>query len=91
MSAEEHATTSSDPTPRTTFDAAADGGLGEELGERAVLNATTGGDPLAEDLEAEVIEERGGPFVETSAGQEMADDIDASNPADAEREPFPRS
>lgn len=91
LSAEEHRTTSSDPDPRTVFraDGNGDGGFGEELGERAVLAATTGDDSLIDDLDAEVIEEKGGPFVATTEGQEMAEGTDASNPEDAMREPFP--
>lgn len=89
LSAEAHSTTSSDPDPRTVF--RADGGLAEELGERAVRAATTGDDTLADDFDAEVIEEKGGPFVVSSAAQEMADGTDASNPADAMREPFPKT
>jgi hypothetical protein len=91
LSVEEHRGTSSDPDPRVVFRSSADGGLAEELGERAILVATTGDDPLVDELEAEVTEEHGGPFVETTAGQEMAEGTDASNPADAEREPFPKT
>ena len=36
-------------------------------------------------------EEIGGPFVETTAGQEFADEPDASNPPGATREPFPKT
>jgi hypothetical protein len=36
-------------------------------------------------------EELGGPFTETSAQEEFATEPDASNPIDAEREPFPTS
>jgi len=34
-------------------------------------------------------EELGGPFTETSAAEEFANAPDASNPLDAEKEPFP--
>jgi hypothetical protein len=33
---------------------------------------------------------RSWPFVETSAGEELAGGSDAANPADAESEPWPR-
>jgi len=51
---------------------------------------TSGEDQDEAQLDAEVEGERGGPFVETKAGEEYADDIDESNPADATREPFPK-
>jgi hypothetical protein len=63
--------------------------LAEELGEAAVASMTSGADVLASDLEAEVPEERGGPFVETSADTEFAGGTDESNIAEATREPFP--
>ena len=65
--------------------------LAEELGEEAVVAMTTGEDGLADDLQETVDEELGGPFVGSPAGKEFADGTDASNPADAEREPFPKS
>jgi hypothetical protein len=61
--------------------------LAEELGEHFVRTAVSGEDDAEDDEETP--EERGGPFVETSARTELADDIDASNPPDATREPFP--
>jgi hypothetical protein len=63
--------------------------LAEELGEAAVASMTSGEGQLTEDLEAEVAEERGGPFVKTTAGTEFAEGTDESNIADATREPFP--
>lgn len=89
LSAEEHRTTSSDPDPRTVFRSDGDGGFAEELGELTVLAATTGDDAFAEDVDPDVVEERGGPFVGTTFGDEMADGVDESNPLEAEREPFP--
>jgi hypothetical protein len=91
LSLEEHRGTSSDADPLTVFDPDADGGLGEELGQRTVLDATTGDDPIADELDADVLEDQGGPFVETSAAQELAAGVDDSNPIDADREPFPRT
>lgn len=64
--------------------------LAENLGEEFVASATSGEETGEEDLNAVVAEENGGPFVVTSAGEEMADDVDGSNPEDATREPFPR-
>jgi hypothetical protein len=64
--------------------------LGEEFGEAAVAAMTSGGgDELGEDLEAEVEEERGGPFVVTSGKTEFAEGTDESNIEEATREPFP--
>lgn len=64
--------------------------LAENLGEEFVSSATSGNEVGEEDLNAIVAEENGGPFVVTTAGEEMADDVDGSNPEDATREPFPR-
>lgn len=63
--------------------------LAEELAEAAVASMTSGEEQLKTDLEAEVAEERGGPFVKTNAGTEFADGTDESNIPDATREPFP--
>jgi hypothetical protein len=65
--------------------------LVEELGEEFVGQATSG-EYEGEDLQdQQVPEERGGPFVETSAGTEFAEGTDPSNPKGATREPFPRT
>ena len=61
----------------------------EELGEAAVHHMTTGADELSVDLEAEVEEELGGPFVVTSGNVEFAGGTDESNIETATREPFP--
>lgn len=61
----------------------------EELGETAVATMTSGEEALAPDLDAEVEEERGGPFVETSAQVEFAAGTDESNIEEATREPLP--
>jgi hypothetical protein len=63
--------------------------LAEELGEESIEAATSGQQPAEENLNAEVPEETGGPFVETRAATEFAYGTDASNPADAERAAFP--
>lgn len=63
--------------------------LAEEMGEAAVATMVSGEDELGQDLEAEVPEELGGPFVETSGQSEFAGGTDESNIAEATREPFP--
>ena len=63
--------------------------LGAEMGEAAVLAMTSGEDELGDELDAEVEEERGGPFVETSGRTEFAEGTDESNIEGATREPFP--
>jgi hypothetical protein len=63
--------------------------LAEELGEEAVETMTSGEDKGEDVADQDVPEERGGPFVVTAAGTEFADGIDASNPRNAKREPFP--
>ncbi len=65
--------------------------LAEELGEGAVSAMTSGEDGYTEDLQGEVDEDTGGPFVETSGDKEYADGTDGSNPDDAAREPFPKT
>jgi len=65
--------------------------LVEELGEEFVGTATSG-EYEGEDAQNQyVTEERGGPFVETTGGQEFAGGTDPSNPKGATREPFPRT
>jgi hypothetical protein len=56
--------------------------LAEELGEGFVRTALSGEDEEMDRLDADEIEEVGGPFV--------MDDTDASNPEDESREPFPQ-
>jgi len=63
--------------------------LAENLGEEFVESATSGENQEEEVLDQEVPEERGGPFVESTAGTEFAWGTDASNPKGAKREPFP--
>lgn len=65
--------------------------LAEELAEAAVGSMTSGEDQLTSELEAEVDEERGGPFVETSGNTEFAGGTDESNIEGATREPFPKT
>ena len=63
--------------------------LAEILGEQFVERATTGEEEAEEMLDQEVPEERGGPFVPSTAGAEFAEGTDKSNPKGAKREPFP--
>jgi hypothetical protein len=63
--------------------------LAEALGEQFIEGATTGEGAAEEDLDQEVPEERGGPFVRSNAGTEFAEGTDRSNPKGAKREPFP--
>jgi hypothetical protein len=63
--------------------------LAEGLAEAAVASMNSGEEQLAENLNAEVVEERGGPFVKTTAGIEFAEGTDESNIKGATREPFP--
>ncbi len=63
--------------------------LVEELGEEFVAEATSAEHEAEQVLDQEVPEDRGGPFVETTAEDEFAYGTDASNPKGAKREPFP--
>jgi len=65
--------------------------LSETLAEDFVKAATSGEDPDEEILDAAVPEEIGGPFIETTAAEELAGSVDDLNPSDAEPEPFPRA
>lgn len=64
--------------------------LAESLAEEFLLSATSG-DTGDEAHDQSVPEEIGGPFVETTAGEEFADGFDGSNPADATAEPLPQA
>jgi hypothetical protein len=63
--------------------------LAEELAEQFVLGATSGEQAAQDRLEADVPEEVGGPFVETTGPMEFGDEVDETNPEDAAREAFP--
>jgi hypothetical protein len=65
--------------------------LAELLGEDYLQAATSGNEALEDDLDSTLPEEIGGPFVPTTSREELAHDIDDSNPRDAKREPFPRT
>jgi hypothetical protein len=63
--------------------------LVEQLGEEVVAEATSAEHEGEDVLDQQVPEERGGPFVETRANEELARGTDPSNPKNARREPFP--
>jgi hypothetical protein len=63
--------------------------LAETLAEEFVASATTAEESTEGHRDEMQTEELGGPFTETSAQEEFATEPDASNPLDAEREPFP--
>jgi len=54
--------------------------LAEELGEESVEAATSGQSAAEDNLNAEVPEETGGPFVETTAEAESGHGRDPRNP-----------
>lgn len=63
--------------------------LAGELGESFLQSATSGEESAMEIQNAETEEEQGGPFIETTAQEEFADDVDESNPEDAEPAALP--
>jgi hypothetical protein len=63
--------------------------LSEEMGEAFVRTATSGEQADEDMRDEEVPEERGGPFVETTAREEFARGTDESNPRDAEPAALP--
>jgi hypothetical protein len=76
------------PDPRSERHARVKDDLAEELGEEFVEGATSG-ESVDDARDAPLVEEDGGPFVTTSAESQYGTGVDASNPEDAEREPFP--
>ncbi len=64
--------------------------LAENLAEGFIQGATQNDEADDEALDGLVPEEIGGPFVESTGAAEFAEGTDASNPADASREPLPR-
>jgi hypothetical protein len=69
--------------------AASEDDLAEELAQVAVVAMTSGDGRMVEDMNGDVEEDWGGPFVVTSASREFAGGTDDSNIAEATREPFP--
>lgn len=63
--------------------------LAQQLGAEFVRDVTSGNHGVAEWRDEVTEEEKGGPFVITSAAVEMADGVDESNPIDAEPAPEP--
>jgi hypothetical protein len=63
----------------TLIPGAADDDLAQELGEESVEAATSGQSVAGDNLNAEVPEETGGPFVETNAETELGYGRDARN------------
>ena len=63
--------------------------LAEELAEEFIRSATSGGYVGEDELDREVPEESGGPFVIHPARYEFARDVDDSNPIDGSREALP--
>ena len=63
--------------------------LAMELAQEFLMAATSGEYVGEDQLDQEVPEESGGPFVIHSAREEFARDVDASNPLDASREALP--
>ncbi len=63
--------------------------LAEELAEDFLRSATSGEEAAQEAFDEVVPEEEGGPFVESPASREFADDVDLSNPVGAEPAPLP--
>ena len=61
----------------------------DELGQEFVTAVTGNIDVGEQQLDQISPTETGGPFVISSEDEEMADDIDGTNPLDATREPFP--
>lgn len=63
--------------------------LAENMGEEFIASATSGENQEEDLLDQVVPEERGGPFVPSTAGAEFAEGTDASNPLGSKKEPFP--
>jgi hypothetical protein len=63
--------------------------LAEELAEEFLKSATSGAYVGEDELDQEVPEESGGPFVIHPARYEFARDVDDSNPIDGSREALP--
>ena len=78
-----------DPYDGTGAPARADDPLAETLAEEFVASATNAEEMTEDDRDQLMPEEVGGPFTESSGAEEFAGGSDASNPPDAEREPFP--
>jgi hypothetical protein len=79
------------PDPEDGGGSHVDDDLAETLAEE-FISAATSAEEATEDVRDEVVpEELGGPFLEVPASEEFDRAPDASNPPDADREPFPRA
>jgi hypothetical protein len=65
--------------------------LAEMMAEDFLASASSGEEQGQARRDAVVAEELGGPFVQSTAEEEIVDDVDGNNPLDAEAEPFPRA
>ena len=63
--------------------------LAQELAEEFLMAATSGEYVSEDEMDQEVPEESGGPFVISSSRAEFASGTDDSNPVDAKREAVP--
>jgi hypothetical protein len=79
------------PDPSDDGPARSSDDLAEVLAEDFLESATRGNDVYEDEHERSLPDEVGGPFVVTDADEELADDVDESNPADAEPAPRPRA
>ena len=61
----------------------------ERAGESFIETANSGENNEPDVVDGVVIEDEGGPFVETTGAEEFATGTDESNPPEALREPFP--
>jgi hypothetical protein len=79
------------PDPSDDGPAHSNDDLAEVLAEDFLESATRGNDVYEDELDRPLPDEVGGPFVVTNEDEEMADDVDESNPLDAEPAGRPRA
>jgi hypothetical protein len=79
------------PDPSDDGPARSSDDLAEVLAEDFLESATRGNDVFEDEVGRTLPDEVGGPFVVTEADEELADDVDESNPIDAEPAPRPRA
>jgi hypothetical protein len=77
--------------PETLIPGAEDDDLAEELGEESVEAATSGQTPAEDNLNAEVPEETGGPFVDSTGANEFGYGTDRRNGSGARPGTAPRT
>lgn len=77
------------PDPRRTGRLEPRDSVAALVGQGFVSSATNAEDVREDVLDGVTIDEYGGPFLEVDGSEELADDEDESNPADATKEPFP--